>query len=207
MTYPSPLPDPGTDTTRRYVITTRADDEGRCARYLDLLHGNFIHRPDGDQAEFISDLKHDAEQISDAELTFLLQIDGRPEWRKRLTAAWLIGLSQRTQFRDSIGELLLESRVCFSGQGYCVALAAFGTQRDAELLIGYLDHYLPQVDLRYDQDWALGALMHLDTSLGTHHADRYLASEGLWETWNNRYPSSQIDPASYQHLIATAVGL
>ncbi|MEV6595754.1 DUF6000 family protein [Actinoplanes sp. NPDC051346] len=207
MTYPSPLPDPGTDTIRRYVIATRADDEGRYARYLDLLNGNFIDRPDGGSAEFISALKQDAEQVSDAELTFLLQIGGFPEWRGRLTAAWLVGLGQRTQFRDSIGELLLESRVCFSGQGYCVALAAFGTQRDAELLIGYLDHYLPQVDLRYDQHWALGALMQLDTRLGTRHADRYLAPDGLWDTWNKRYPSGQIDPASYHDLIATAVGL
>ncbi|MEU4162968.1 DUF6000 family protein [Actinoplanes sp. NPDC026670] len=207
MSYPSPLPDPGTDTVHRYVITTRADDEGRSARYLDLLHGNFISRPDADPAEFISDLKNDAQRISDAELTFLLQIDGLPEWRTRLTATWLIGLSQRTRFRESLGELLLESRLCFSGQGYCVALAAFGTQRDAELLTGYLDHYLPQVELRYDQDWALGALLHLDSSLGTHHADRYLAPDGLWDTWNKRYPAGQTDPARYQHLVATAVGL
>jgi hypothetical protein len=31
----------------------------------------------------------------------------------------------------------------------------------------YLDAYLPQLDERYNQDWALGALLHLDAVLST----------------------------------------
>ncbi|MFI7157291.1 DUF6000 family protein [Micromonospora chalcea] len=39
-------------------------------------------------------------------------------------------------------------------------------------LTAYLDRYLPRLDLRYDQDWALGALRCVDLRLGTSHADR-----------------------------------
>ncbi|MUT92176.1 hypothetical protein GOL98_22120 [Streptomyces sp. Z38] len=107
------------------------------------------------------------------------------EWRSRLTAAWLIGVDRRERFRERIGDLLLASEVCFSGSAYCFALARFGTHADAEILTAYLDHYLPRTDLRYDQPAALGALLRLDTQLGTHHADRFTQPDGPWDQWVN----------------------
>ncbi|WP_433202692.1 DUF6000 family protein [Dactylosporangium sp. CS-047395] len=161
MDYAPPLPDPGTGTIRRYVAT----------RYLDLLGGD------------CSGMRDDAAQISDAELTFLLQPGGMGNWRPRLVAAYLIATGRRVQFRETLGELLLASEVCYSGKGYCVALAAFGTPRDAEILIAYLERYLPRAELRYDQDWAMGALVHLDRQLGTGHAERFLGTGGPWDGW------------------------
>lgn len=106
-----------------------------------------------------------------------------PNWRPRLVAAYLIGLDRRTRFRETIGELLLASEVCFSGQGYCFALAALGADHDADILAAYLDRYLPQVDLRYDQCWALAALLHLDRQLGGRRAEQYLGPDGMWARW------------------------
>jgi hypothetical protein len=173
-----PTPDDTELTTaiRRYVTPGR----GSVRRYLKLLHGNFLALDDGERRRFLKQLARSARQISDRELATLLD----SEWRSRLTASWLIGLGKREQFRDRIGELLLASEVSYAGQGYCLALARFAGPADANLLAAYLDAYLPQLDKRYDQDWALGALLHTDAVLGTEHAARYLTDGGLWQQWH-----------------------
>ncbi|WP_344611177.1 DUF6000 family protein [Dactylosporangium salmoneum] len=165
---------------------------------MDLLGGR-LGRPEN--TAVLHGLRHDAERISDEELTFLLQPGRMPNWRPRLVAAYLIGIGRRTQFRETIGDLLLASEVCYSGQGYCFALAAFGTDQDAEILVAYLDRYLPRAELRYDQHWALGALLHLDRQRGTSHAERYLASDGLWERWAGAV-SHPPDVSTYRDCIA-----
>ncbi|WP_327133407.1 DUF6000 family protein [Streptomyces sp. NBC_01343] len=165
-----------------YVIERYAArrDSGH-ARYLVLKSGRFL-RPEWPHAEhFARHLIDDSATITDAELEALLGY----EWRSRLTAAWLIGVGRRATFRERIGDLLLASEFCFCGSAYCFALARFGTHADAEILTAYLDHYLPRTDLRYDQPAALGALLHLDGRLSTHHADRFTEPDGLWDRWVN----------------------
>lgn len=144
-----------------------------------LLHGNFMGLGGGKRRRFLKRLARSARQVSDRELAILFESG----WRERLTASWLIGLDRREQFRDRIGELLLTSEMSYAGQGYCLALARFATPADAGLLASYLDAYLPQLDNRYDQDWALGALLHVDAVLGTHQTARLLTDGGLWQQW------------------------
>ncbi|MCX4764725.1 DUF6000 family protein [Streptomyces sp. NBC_01275] len=171
----------------RYV--TRKDSDH--PRYRDLKSGRVL-RPGWPHAErFAWHLIDDAATITDAELEALLGY----EWRSRLTAAWLIGVGRRATFRERIGDLLLASEFCFSGGGYCFALARFGTHADAEILASYLDRYLPRPDLRYDQPAALGALLRLDAHLGTHHADRFTQPDGLWDQWVNALVHLRDDPA------------
>ncbi|MFE9797670.1 DUF6000 family protein [Streptomyces goshikiensis] len=159
----------------RYV-TRKDSDHPRCAE----LGSARILRPGWRHAErFVRHLVDDAAAITDAELEALLAY----EWRSRLTAAWLIGVDRREAFRERIGDLLLASEVCYSGGAYCFALARFGTQADAEILTAYLDHYLPRTDLHYDQPAALGALLHLDARLGTHHTGCFTEPDGLWDQW------------------------
>ena len=159
---------------RRYVRA--ADPTTPGARYLRLLHANFLQEQDPGHNTFTSALAEDAHQISDTDLGTLLEF----EWRARLTAAWLIGLDQRTQFRQTLGNLLLESELVYAGQGYCFALSRFAQPEDADILIAYLDRYLPRTDCYYNQDDAMGALLHLDQKLGTDHAQRFIVPEGLW---------------------------
>ncbi|QNS04343.1 DUF6000 family protein [Streptomyces xanthii] len=160
----------------RYVTPK---DTGR-ARYFDLNSGRIL-RPGWPHAEvFARRMAEDAAVVTDAELSALLGY----EWRSRVTGANLIGVGRRTSFREQLRELLLASDFCFAGSAYCFALARFGTAADAEILTAYLDRYLPRTDLRYDQPAALGALVHLDTLLGTDHATRFTEPDGgLWKQW------------------------
>jgi hypothetical protein len=155
-------------------------------QYRKLLHGNFATLNLPERTEFLRQLAGAAEQVTEDELDVMLAGD----WRSRITAAWLIGASRRDQFRERIGELLLESQVTFAGQGYCVALARFGTAADADILDAYLDRYL-RPGLRYDQDWALGALLHID-------ATRFPRLEGLWQRWT---APNQVDPTEQKQRI------
>ncbi|WP_067185565.1 DUF6000 family protein [Microtetraspora niveoalba] len=145
-------------------------------RYLKLLHGNFLAMPERKRSRFGRELSASAHQISDQELSLLL--DG--EWRSRLTAAWLIGIDRRTQFRSRLHGMLLDSELVYSGQGYCFAFARFADEPAAASLVAYLDRYLPDPTCHYNQDWAMGALLHLDERLRTDHAARFLAPHGLW---------------------------
>ncbi|MFD9944671.1 DUF6000 family protein [Nonomuraea sp. NPDC059023] len=178
MRLPPWLQSKQTATIQRYVMPGR----GSVRRYLKLL-GGFLYLPDREAIHFGRALARDARRITDAELEFLLSA----EWRTRLTAAWLIGLDRRTQFREHLGRLLLESELVYAGRGYCFALARFAEPRDTEILTAYLDYYLPRLDCHYDQNDALGALLHLDA----RHAAPYLTPNGLWSqsTWRDMDPA------------------
>ncbi len=71
----------------------------------------------------------------------------------------------------------------YAGGGYCFALARFGDHQGAEILTAYLNRYLPRTDLHYDQPVALGALLHIDSRLGTAHAAPFTAPGGLYQGW------------------------
>ena len=186
------------DVIHRYVIPEEGDNK----RYLGLLHGNFATHDERDRAVFLRSLVEAADQITDHELGVLLE----SEWRSRLTAAWLIGVDRRGQFRERIGALLLESGLVYAGQGYCVALARLGTTEDAEILTAYLDRYLRRPDLHYDQHWALGALQNIDAELATNHAAQFVQPEGLWHQWATSN-SNRTDIADQQRRIDTLCSL
>lgn len=158
------------DLFRRYCAPAR--------RYL-KLGGAVLHMPREKYEPFVRALAADAKAVSDAELTTLLE----GSWRERRTAAWLAAVSRRDHFRERLGALLLESEVCCAGGDYCVALASFGTARDADLLAAYLDRYLRRPDLAYDQPTAMGALAHTDSVLHGDRAYRFLKEGGLWRQW------------------------
>ncbi|MGW3289588.1 DUF6000 family protein [Streptomyces sp. NPDC001002] len=174
---------------RRYVTSGR--------RYL-KLNGAFLFLEGRDRTKFTRKLGKDAGKITLRELEILL--DGG--WRESKTAAWLIAVGGRTEFRERLGEVLLASRGPYAGQAYCVALATFGTAADADLLVAYLDRYLLRPDLDYDQTSALGALLLLDAKLGTDRAARFLAPGGLWQQWIDGPPAKDLDhPAEYREFI------
>jgi hypothetical protein len=189
MRAPDPHDDELMTAIRRYVIPRT----GTVARYLKLLNANFMAIDEAGRAPFLQQLAASARQASDHDLAMLLDSD----WRCRLTASWLIALDRRQQFRQRIGELLLASENPYEGQGYCLALARFATAADADLLAAYLDTYLPQPDKRYDQHWALGALLHLDEQLAASRASRFLADGGLWQQWR----TTEMTPAHLHELI------
>ncbi|MEH0580233.1 DUF6000 family protein [Streptomyces sp. B21-108] len=165
---------------RRYVTPDR--------RYL-KLGGVLLGMNRRERAKFTRKLGEAAGDITPRELGILL--DGG--WRERKTAAWLIAVAGRTNYRERLGELLLASEGPYAGQAYCVALATFGTPADADLLATYLDRYLLRPDLYYDQAPAIGALLFLDAKLGAGQALRFLAPGGLWQQWIDGPPSKDFD--------------
>lgn len=174
---------------RRYVTPDR--------RYL-KLGGGLLRMSGRERAEFTRKLGEAASEISPRELGVLL--DGG--WRERKTAAWLIAVAGRTEFRERLGELLLASEGPYAGQAYCVALSTFGTSSDADLLVAYLDRYLRRPDLYYDQPAALGALLLLDARLNADHTARLLTPDGLWQHWIDGPPGKDRDaPDSYRDFI------
>lgn len=153
--------------------------------YMRLLHGNFRGRllaeelsPEREQ--MISEFRRCLTGVDPEVVTTLIR---QPEWRARLTGGWYAGLRGWQQFREELGALLVESRMCFACQGYCAALACYADQPSAEYLRQYLDTWLPQVDKYYDQCWALPALVWIDRRLGSNYAAGYLVPGGLWNKW------------------------
>ncbi|MFE9859025.1 DUF6000 family protein [Streptomyces sp. NPDC005780] len=165
---------------RRYVTPER--------RYL-KLGGSMLRMQSPECDRFMRDLREDAGLITADEIVTLL--DGG--WRERRTAAWLVAVSGRTEFRERLGELLLASEVCCAGPAYSVALARFGTARDADLLGAYLDRYLRRPDLAYDQAVVMGALQFIGLNLGGGQADRFREPGGLWPQWLQDAPHMQGD--------------
>ncbi|MFF2008317.1 DUF6000 family protein [Streptomyces sp. NPDC058195] len=188
MRFPS-ASDPGLLNVIDRYVTPAAQGVGR---YLHLLHGNFARDDESERTPFLQALSTAAREITDDELEILLE----SEWRSRLTAAWLIGFDLREHFRDVLGDLLLASQLCFAGQGYCFALARFGTDEDAQHLAVYLDRYLRRPDCPYDQRWAISALLRIDSRTGSEHAARFLHPGGLWDQWNEAQGRRRPSPPS-----------
>lgn len=156
-------------------------------RYLSLQGGNFLRLGDDERTAFTDALRSDAVQVSAEEIEALLGY----EWRARLTAAWMIGITRRTEWRERLGDMLLASELTCAGEGYCYALARFGEHRDAEILVSYLQHYLPRLEDRYDQGPALDALLRLDSLLGASYAEQFTAPGGVWERWVDALPHTR----------------
>lgn len=153
--------------------------------YLRLLHGNFrgyllAEELSDEREQMMAGFRRCLAEASPSVVAALLH---QPEWRARLAGSWYAGLRGWLQFRDELGALLVESRVCFAGQGYCAALACYSDEASAEHLRRYLDTWLPQLGRDYDQHWALPALVWVDRRLGTRHAAPFLVANGLWDRW------------------------
>lgn len=173
-------------------------------RYLRL--GGRLSRPEvTHRAAFLRELAEAAEHITDTELDVLLDQGG---WRERKTAAWFIAVSGRTRFRDKLGALLLAGEGSYAGAAYCLALTRLGTDADAAHVIAYLDRYLLRPDLRYDQPFALGALLCLDEALGTGHATHFVQPHGLWQQYCDALPTgARIPPQHAQRIVSRMCAL
>ena len=107
-------------------------------------------------------------------------------WRPRTVGARLAMLNDMTTFEHQIGRLLLRSDVCYAGQGYCVALASFASDAAVEFLEQYLDYYLSQPQLWFDQNAAVGALAWTDGVRGTNRIERHRRA---WDTFVANKPN------------------
>ncbi len=94
-------------------------------------------------------------------------------WRTRKVGALFAAFKDQLQFQEQIGKLLLKSEVCYAGQDYCIAMATFNNQKSIDFLNQYLDYYLKQKGLYYDQGTAIGALAYLDQRNKTNELEKH----------------------------------
>lgn len=106
------------------------------------------------------------------------QLLGDFNWRTRSTGAYFAAVFDFKEFEENIGRLLLKSEVCYAGKIYALALALFNTKRSTQFLDQYLDYYLQQPQLYFDQSDVMGALLYLDAENCTEEA---LKHESHWK--------------------------
>lgn len=104
---------------------------------------------------------------------------GEFNWRPRQVGALFAAIQNETTFIDQIGKLLLKSEVCFAGESYALALATFGSSECISYLETYLDYYLTQPNLHFDQTDVYAALIVLDEENGTK---RHEVFKSAWES-------------------------
>jgi Family of unknown function (DUF6000) len=143
--------------------------------YLQLLRANFTRANEAEAGSFRKAILTAASTISNEQITRLLI---EREWRGRLSAAWFVGLKNRGNFIPSIRKLLLASEMVYAGQGYCVALGIVGGEECRGILRDYLRSYLPLNGRVYNQDWAIGALAHLEGVAPSEFIRRELWCDG-----------------------------
>lgn len=71
----------------------------------------------------------------------------------------------------------------------CIALATFNSKTGVSFFTRYLDHYLRQVDLWFDQGDVLAALTYLDQKNGTNHASLF---QSRWQTFIANKPNRDL---------------
>ena len=103
-------------------------------------------------------------KITDRQISRLL---GDFNWRTRSVGAVFCFLRNSTSHEKQISNLLLKSEVCYSGSTYCYTLAGFNNSNSVTVLSQYLDYYLRQKELYFDQSDAMSALKYLDSVNGT----------------------------------------
>jgi hypothetical protein len=126
-------------------------------------------------------------EITDELITMLLTDFN---WRPRSVGAYLAFVRNRPTFTDHIGRLLLRSDVCYSGKAYCLALSRFNTPTARDYLGSYLDYYLTQKDLWFDQGAAMGAVAILDEKNSTTVLSSYVPK---WQTFVANKPNWSLD--------------
>jgi|688.fasta_scaffold674198_2 hypothetical protein len=116
-------------------------------------------------------------------------------WRTRSTGSFFAALFDYTDHQETIGRLLLKSEVCYAGSTYALTLAAFNNDHSLHFINEYLDYYLTQPQLHFDQGEVLGALLYLDQINGSSEAERHMAQ---WKLFCG-------SPTEYEGLAATAL--
>ena len=121
------------------------------------------------KTEYLDKFKEISDQLSENIVKKLL---GDFNWRTRIVGAIFSAIMNYKSFEEQIGTLLLKSEVTYAANGYVLALARFNSSKSVEYLRQYLDHYLNQKDLWFDQDDVMATLKWLDNQNGTtNHLD------------------------------------
>ena len=128
-------------------------------------------------------------EISDSiNVELVSRLLGDFNWRPRSVGAYFAALGSMNELEENIGKLLLRSDVCYAGHDYCLALASFSSPEAINYLNQYLEYYLEQHDLWFDQDSAMGALSFIGSNISKDlvapHITAWEAFVANKQNWN-----------------------
>ncbi len=103
----------------------------------------------------------------------ILELLGYVNWRPRSMGAYFAMVAEMPHLLDVIGVHLLKSEVCIVAKTYLIAIAYFNSPWGMHYLQRYLDHYLTQYHLAFDQFEAMETLCYLDHINGTKYMVKY----------------------------------
>jgi hypothetical protein len=119
-------------------------------------------------------------------LDVVRELLGDFNWRPRIVGAYFAAIKGYEELTDIMGVHLLQSEVCYAGAGYALAFAVFRSERAQDYLKAYLEYYLKQPDLWYDQADVLAAL-HI---IAPAEAANYTTS---WESYTVDKPNHKLE--------------
>lgn len=104
-------------------------------------------------------------------------------WRTRKVGAYLAATKGYRELIEIIGTHLLKSEVCCVGHIYALTLAFFNDDKCTQYLNKYLEYYLTQPSLYFDQKHVLEAVLYLDKQNGTNF---FSLHESNWNTFQSK---------------------
>lgn len=119
-------------------------------------------------------------------LNIVSELLGDFNWRLRIVGAYFAAIKGYEELTDIMGVHLLQSEVCYAGAGYALAFAMFQSERAQDYLKAYLEYYLKQPDLWYDQADVLAALH----TIAPTEADTYSKS---WQAYTVDKPNHRLE--------------
>lgn len=125
-----------------------------------------------------------AEAAKEINIDIVKSLLGDFNWRTRIAGAFFSAINVYKEAEEIIGKHLLKSEVTYAGSGYCLALAAFQTEKAKDYLIAYLDYYLDRKDLWFDQADAFCALEYIDKDQANRLVDKWNSFVTDKEHWS-----------------------
>lgn len=142
-----------------------------------------------------------ADVYNDITDDIILRSLGDFNWRTRSVGAFFAVVKDKKEYIDIIGTHLLKSEVCYAGRTYAKALAYFNTDIGNQYLERYLEYYLKQLQLYFDQRDVFGAVKYLDEVNGTNKLKKYSKD---WKLYlSDKHNSGEIDTQYLHNWVQT----
>jgi hypothetical protein len=135
--------------------------------------------------------------LSSIDIKLVSKLLGDFNWRPRSVGAYFAALGNMKELEDLIGKLLLRSDVCYAGNNYCLALASFSSPAAIHYLEQYLEYYLEQPDLWFDQNSAMAALSYIGTKQGKDLVTAFMPS---WQRFIVNKPNWDLSAANEKFI-------
>lgn len=119
---------------------------------------------------WIEDIKELKDEITEEVTAALL---GDFNWRTRTVGAYFSAIKNYDHQLDIIGVHFLKSEVCYAGDLYAMVFAFYNNDKTINYLNQYLDYYLQQPQLYFDQESVMETVVYLDTINGTNNFEKH----------------------------------